>query len=135
MRVLAQQLKVDREEPVYKLLHLMNTHWPMVVDAQCRFKPGPYLTSRASALAQARCSLAAVTELLESMRAHGIYDGALIIVMADHGAQLPPPRFAPSQAAGNVIVDPWIAARRHRCSRSNGRHPIRASGSQTRPLR
>ena len=103
-------LSVDRDKPVFKLLYLMGTHWPMVVDERCGVKDPPFFTTRKSATDQSRCSLIQLIDFFQSMQTHAIYDDALIIVLADHGAQLPPPRFKPAHAAGGVFVDEWIAA-------------------------
>jgi len=110
---LRREMKVDRHVPVYKFFHLMNTHAPMVVDRNCRYAGGSLPRNRLTVTSQSRCSLYYVIALLDKMKEVGIYDEALIIIMADHGAHLPPYRFKPQKIIDNDIVfqvDPWIAA-------------------------
>ncbi|MFQ5545405.1 MAG: sulfatase-like hydrolase/transferase, partial [Acidiferrobacterales bacterium] len=86
LRNLADNMSAGRGAPTYKLLHLMNTHWPMVVDDNCNY-PGHSLPhNRKATKAQSKCSLDAVIDVFERMKALGIYDDALVILMADHGA-------------------------------------------------
>ncbi|MEM7504078.1 MAG: hypothetical protein AAF417_18700 [Pseudomonadota bacterium] len=83
-----ENLVVDRTAPVYKLFHLMLSHRPTVGNEQCEFdnvkRPG-----RLAVTLQARCGLLAIVGVLDSMKAAGIYDDSVIVLMADHGAWLP----------------------------------------------
>jgi hypothetical protein len=97
----ASDLSVDREKRVYKLFHLMLSHKPTVGNKDCEFD-GIRATNRENVSIQARCGLAAVSRLLESMQRSGIYDKSLIVLMADHGAWVP--------VAGHLENDPDVDA-------------------------
>ena len=103
---LADSMTVDRDVPVYKLLHVMLSHQPTVGSATCEYD-GRHDTNRQTVTHQARCGLWRVVDVLRRMQALGIYDDSLIVLMADHGAWVPledPDSFAGSD------VDPLIAA-------------------------
>jgi hypothetical protein len=81
---LIAKMIVNRSAPVYKYVHLMTTHPPVVVDKECRYAkdiPG----TRENIKAQAKCSLDHFLEFLDKLRAQGIYDSSLIVLHADHG--------------------------------------------------
>lgn len=87
-RQVAEELVADRREPVYKLFHLMLSHRPTVGNEYCEYdytRP----TTRENVMLQAGCGLEAVLAIFDSMKAAGIYDDAMIILMADHGAWVP----------------------------------------------
>jgi len=90
LRQLRDNISVDRESPVYKFIHLMLSHNPMVANENCEYAGQVLPTVRATVKIQARCSLVEVVLLLEKMKDLGIYDDATIILMADHGAWVPP---------------------------------------------
>lgn len=90
LRQWTEIMVADRPTPVYKLVHLMLTHSPMVANENCEYAGQELITSRATVKTQAKCSLEEVVKLLEKMKKLGIYDDALIILMADHGAWIPP---------------------------------------------
>lgn len=85
---LTDRMRVDRETPVYKLIHLMLSHKPFVATADCEYG-GKMGASRATVVAHSTCSLQNVVAVLERMKELGIYDNSLIILMADHGAWVP----------------------------------------------
>ena len=84
------ELRVARDRPVYKLLHVGLPHRPVVLDAECRFI-GVTEVSRETYAGQARCAIERVGALLDRLRALGVYDSSLIIVSSDHGTGLEPP--------------------------------------------
>jgi len=100
LRRVADNMAVDRDRPVYKYFHVMNTHSPMVVDAQCRYAGGVVPVNRATLTYQTKCTMDTLASLFQSMREHGVYDNTLIVVHGDHGGwvpnlrQGPVPRFA-----------------------------------------
>jgi hypothetical protein len=77
-------LSVNRSGPVYKYIHSMATHPPVVVDKECQYAPGTPAT-RENIKAQAKCSLDLFLKFLDRLRAAGIYDSSLIVLQADHG--------------------------------------------------
>ncbi|MCP4410490.1 MAG: LTA synthase family protein [Gammaproteobacteria bacterium] len=113
LRNLYENMTADRERPVYKLLHLMLSHNPMVTNNDCEYAGRVLPTVRATVMAQAGCGLAEVIKLLEKMKQLGIYDDATIILMADHGAWVPPSRLSGEIASDDKkikIVNPSIVA-------------------------
>jgi hypothetical protein len=85
-----EYMTVDRSVPVYKFFHLMLVHKPMVTNKNCEYAGRALPTVRATAKIQAKCSLFGAIKLLEKMKKLGIYEDALIILMADHGVWVPP---------------------------------------------
>ena len=81
---LIANMSVNRSEPVYKYIHLMTTHPPVVVDKNCQYAPGTPAT-RENIKTQAKCSLDRFLEFLDKLRSKGIYDSSLIVLHADHG--------------------------------------------------
>lgn len=90
LRRLKENMSADRPTPVYKLFHLMLSHNPMVTDEKCNYAGRVLKTIRRNVMNQAKCGLEEVVNLLEQMKALDIYDNALIILMADHGAWVSP---------------------------------------------
>ena len=87
----------DRDAPVYKFFHLMTPHAPFVVNPDCSPVGRVVGRVRETVTAQSRCSLAFVVALLNRMKQAGVYDDALIVLMADHGGHIPPYRYAPGR--------------------------------------
>jgi len=108
-------MSVTRNRPTYKLFHLMNTHWPLVVDGRegkCNYAGQSLPIMRLTVTWQQQCVLKVVIKLLDKMKELDIYDNSLIVIMSDHGAQIPPLRFKPQIIVDSVSfkVDPWITA-------------------------
>ena len=108
----AKHMTVDRSAPVYKLFHLMLVHNPMVANPNCEYAGHLLPTVRTTAKIQAKCSLIEAVKLLEKMKELGIYDDALIVLMADHGVWVPPnglkAEVGPDGQA--VTMDPTVVA-------------------------
>jgi hypothetical protein len=85
-----QSMTATRDAPVYKMFHLMLSHNPMVATESCDFAGQILPTVRPNVLNQSRCSLVETVLVLEQMKALGIYDDALIVLMGDHGAWVQP---------------------------------------------
>jgi hypothetical protein len=85
-----ESMTATRDAPVYKMFHLMLSHNPMVVNDSCDYAGQILPTARPNVLNQARCSLLETVLVLEKMKELGIYDDALIVLMGDHGAWIPP---------------------------------------------
>jgi hypothetical protein len=90
---LVRRFAADRPRPVYKFFHLTSTHAPFVANPDCSFAGRALEATRAAVVAQSRCSLSFVAALLERLRQAGIYEDSLIVIMADHGGWLGPPRY------------------------------------------
>lgn len=113
LNYLTQNLKVDRQAPVYKFFHLMSPHAPMVVNDDCSYTGGQVQRNRITVLAQSRCTLGFVIALLDAMKKKGVYDDSFIILMADHGGHIPPENYAPATAENNKlghVLNPWVVA-------------------------
>lgn len=113
LRQLQENMSADRSTAVYKLLHVMLSHNPMVANENCEYAGRVLPTVRATVKIQARCGLAEVVGVLERMKALGIYDDATIVLMADHGAWVPPSglkgRLQPD-GKSVVMMDPTTVA-------------------------
>lgn len=90
LRKLTENMSADRSTAVYKLFHLMLVHNPMVVNESCEYAGRVLPTVRETVKIHAKCSLSEVVKLLEKMKQLNIYDDAMIVLMADHGAWVPP---------------------------------------------
>ena len=100
---LAQGMSVDRDVPVYKMIHVMLSHRPFVGNEQCEFS-GRKSGSRENVRAHARCGLIRVLDVLQRMKDLGIYDSSLIVLMADHGAWVPVENLAASDVVKPLTV-------------------------------
>ena len=85
---LASEMNVGRDVPVYKLIHVMLSHRPIVGNSRCEFD-GRKQETRAAVTVHAQCGLLRVFGVLQRMKELGIYDSSLIVMMADHGAWVP----------------------------------------------
>ena len=113
LQTLTRTLVADRQTPVYKFFHLMNTHAPMVVGPDCSFAGRALMRNRETVTAQSRCSLDYLIALLDQMKKSGIYDNTLIILMGDHGGHIPPDNYIPESVTENDVtytIDPWLVA-------------------------
>jgi len=82
-------VNTDSEQPVYKYMHLMGPHNPLVVKSDCSYAGGVLVVGRESAMDQSRCVLLAVINLFNKLRDLGVYDNTTIFMHADHGGWLP----------------------------------------------
>jgi hypothetical protein len=79
-----EHLSVKRDKPVYKYIHLMTPHAPMVVNKDCEYA-GKIGLTRDNIKIQARCVLDHILKFLDRLRNRGLYDSSLIILQSDHG--------------------------------------------------
>ncbi len=107
---LTRNMTVERTSPVYKYLHLQTTHAPMVVNKDCSYAGGVLPRNRLTVTVQSKCALDVIVRLFEGMKQKGIYDDTLIILMADHGAHIPPYRFKKHLQPNGEEINPWMAA-------------------------
>jgi hypothetical protein len=73
------------ERPVYNFIHLMPPHPPFSTLADGSFAGGNVAHSRENYEIEARYTLAEYVKLLQRLRQLGLYDGALLVLQADHG--------------------------------------------------
>lgn len=88
LKRLTARMSIDRNAPVYKMIHVMLSHQPTVGNEQCEYD-GRRPLNRKNVTIQARCGLFAVLDVLRRMKELGIYDQSLIVLMSDHGAWVP----------------------------------------------
>jgi hypothetical protein len=96
-------MSADREVPVYKMIHVMLSHRPIVGNNRCEFD-GRKRETREAVTTHAQCGLLRVLGVLQRMKELGIYDSSLIVLMADHGAWVPVEDFAASGPVGALVV-------------------------------
>lgn len=89
LELFARSLHVDAgRAPVARFMHLFNTHAPARLDAACQPVWNlPWV--RETAMAQDRCAVSKLGEVVRALQALGTYDRTAIVVLADHGAGLP----------------------------------------------
>ena len=103
LKDLATEMTVDRQAPVYKMIHVMLSHRPIVGNERCEFD-GRKRESREAVTIHAQCGFVAVLDVLQRMKDLGIYDSSLIVLMADHGAWVPVEKFKSDSAIGALSV-------------------------------
>ena len=108
---LTSSLTADAGPPTLKFVHLMTTHPPPVLGADCIARHGVAL-SEETMEDQARCSIAAVGRLLRAMKSQGVYDNSTIVVLGDHGAGISEVGFVAGGAASPLLL--------HKCPHSQG---------------
>ncbi len=87
LRDLTQGLAVaDRQEPVYKSIHLISPHAPLVTLEDCNAAGAALADERKHHLWQSRCLLTDLVGLLDRLRELGVYQSSLIVIHADHGS-------------------------------------------------
>ena len=79
-----RRLRTATDQPVYTFLHVAIPHPPVVMDSRCTFI-GPTRLDPTSYAAQSRCGLVLVQDLLNRLRALGVYDSSLVLIASDHG--------------------------------------------------
>lgn len=109
-RHFTRNASLGRETPVYKLIHVLTPHPPLVVNERNFPARTPLDNTRANVERQSAHTLAWVLEFLEKLRRLSIYDSSTIIIQSDHGGRL---AFKMQNSSGQ-----WIDSResRHRIS-------------------
>lgn len=82
---LAALINTNRSVPVYKFIHVMNTHDPMVVDADCKYLGRTEVSERRNLEHQSKCTLDTLATLLANLKNAGVYDSSMIVIHGDHG--------------------------------------------------
>jgi hypothetical protein len=108
---LTHKLSVTREEPVYKYMHVSNTHNPMVANSDCGYAGQTFDLSRTTLTIQSMCTLNTLSAFFDKLRAAGIYDSSLIVLHADHGGWVPNRRQGqPIRLTENTVLPPQVAS-------------------------
>jgi hypothetical protein len=84
LRDMIEHLSIKRNRPVYKYVHLMTTHYPIVVNKDCQYARDIPAT-RENVKIQGKCGLNDFIKFLDALRSKGLYDSSLIILQSDHG--------------------------------------------------
>jgi hypothetical protein len=100
---LTSSVKADLGPPTLKFVHLLTTHPPPVLGADCVPRREVPLSDEAMA-DQARCSIAAVGRLLRALKSQGVYDSSTIVVLGDHGAGISDVGFVAGGAASPLLL-------------------------------
>jgi len=86
LRHFTEESSLGREEPVYKYIHIITPHPPLVV-AEGNFPAEkPLERTRENYKRQAAYTLDRVVTFLDKLRALAIYNHSMIIIQSDHGA-------------------------------------------------
>jgi len=107
LKSLSEGLSATADKPTLKFVHVLVTHSPIILNADCEVGAEKKIT-RPNYGAQALCAVSRVTQLLEAMRANGLYDNTTIVLMADHGASIsgePPQRVYLDQVRAHTAVN------------------------------
>ncbi|KKB12916.1 hypothetical protein VE25_05005 [Devosia geojensis] len=83
---ISQHLVVSREQPTFKWIHLWGMHPPARLDADCSGTESHF--DGASVRAQGRCILGKMADILDQLKAEGVYDNSQIFLISDHGSLL-----------------------------------------------
>lgn len=105
----ARRARVTDVGPQFKFIHLMNTHQPVNIDADCELSSGLKAT-RDNYKVQANCGLERFVELLRFLRTSDIYDRTAVVLLSDHGATLKAPS-QPEALGGQVKLHSGRAGR------------------------
>lgn len=107
MNMLGEAMSASRAAPVYKLIHIHNTHRPMIVDERCQYAGGTLRDSRTTLAIQTACTMDTVLNFFERLKELGIYDSSLIVVHADHGGWVPTLRQGATIPIGDKAAPEW----------------------------
>ena len=92
LRDFTPRLRVAHDRPIYKYVHVGIPHWPMTLDADCRYI-GVKRASRDLYTGQSRCAVRRIGEFLDHLRELGLYDSSMVLISSDHGIAIPPDGF------------------------------------------
>ena len=100
--VMASDLSISDHPARFKMLHLLGTHHPINLDANCIATKNPKGKPRAAYKDQVVCNLKSVANLIEALKRAGIYDRTTIVLIADHGNNSGEPAKALEPFLGSV---------------------------------
>lgn len=87
-RRFTRDASLGRETPVYKLIHVLTPHPPLVVNERNFPAKTPLKNTRANVKRQSAYTLEWVCQFLQKLRKLSIYDSSIIIIQSDHGSSL-----------------------------------------------
>ncbi len=103
-RTLLDGMRVDREQPCLKILHVGGGHAPAELTADCSLLPGHAPYTQETYVEQVRCSLGQTVDFMQRLRDLGVYDDALIVFASDHGAIFPSSDAVHADGRGSTTV-------------------------------
>jgi hypothetical protein len=92
LRDFTSKVHVAHDRPLYKYVHVGIPHWPMTVDANCKYI-GINSARRDFYTGQARCAIRRVAGFLDKLRELGLYDSSFVVISSDHGIAIAPDGF------------------------------------------
>ena len=112
LKTVTENAVVSRDQPVFKLFHLMSSHIPAVVKQDCQYAGHTLPVNRENMSNQSLCALKRVNELFTKLKQLGIYDQTLIVLMSDHGAWIAPNITPIQPVEGGLFeyINPIVAA-------------------------
>jgi hypothetical protein len=81
----AAKSAVGASKPTAKFLHLLSTHMPVAVGANCEYI-GEQKKTREGYTQQVKCAMAAFARFIKALRDRGIFDKTAIVLLSDHGS-------------------------------------------------
>ncbi len=85
LHAFTERLRADAERPQARFIHLMSPHSPYNRTRDCAItRPDGSMRMMANNM---RCALDGVASMLAALREQGLYDGATILLVADHGTR------------------------------------------------
>lgn len=112
LNLFSRFMSTEREKPVYKYIHIMNTHNSMVVNEKCSFSGQVTRMNRATLTMQSKCTLDTLSLLFDKMKKLGVYNSTLIIVHGDHGGWVANYRQGPPPAlfSQGIEAPTWVSS-------------------------
>ncbi len=89
LQEMAGKAIVNRKQPVYKYIHVVTPHPPLVVRFDGQFSGQVLPITKENFRHQAEYTLKNVLKILDKMKLLGLYDSALVIIQSDHGSAIP----------------------------------------------
>ena len=71
--------------PTAKFLHVLSTHMPVAVNAECAYV-GEQKKTRAGYMKQAKCTLKSFAHMIEGLKKRGVFDNTAVVLLSDHGS-------------------------------------------------
>jgi hypothetical protein len=85
----ASAITASEIAPTYKLIHVKNTHRPMIVGPRCDFAGTVLPDTRVTLAVQSACTMNTVFNFLDGLKKAGVYHDSMIVIHSDHGGWVP----------------------------------------------
>ena len=82
---LSSSMTSSNRAPVYKFIHLVTPHAPMVSDKNCDFPKKALPYNRNNFKQQAFCAFQSIEYFIINLKKNDLYDSSLILIHGDHG--------------------------------------------------